>query len=340
MKISNHGKTAARTFPIPGNHGVTAAPPSRHAAIPGRHGFLLAGFTLFLAACGTMKTFDAGPVTDPQIAAQVKAAQASYESGGFVRAARHYELALARARALDDGPEIARNAYNAAACWLRADQPADAKPLLVEAEREFARHKMELDPVLVLKARVASAAGQADEASALASNALAVARSDAAQLDAILVQFDLALQGGDVAAAEQLVRAARRRSDASRSVSMASGVSSIEGRLLLRKSDPAGAAGKFDAAAEGWRDVGSLEAMALHLRRAGGAYSDAGDQAAAADRFYRAARSYFGQRDNVAALQCVEAALKSAGAAKDEALRAQIDALFGQIKKSVEGPGE
>jgi tetratricopeptide (TPR) repeat protein len=298
-------------------------------------------FGLFVAGCSTVKKFEvSGPVTDAQIAQHVKAAQAAYDSGGFFRAARYYELALARARALDDGAEIARNAYNAAACWLRAGNPTNAAPLLVEADREFAANKMDREPVLVMQAMVAAGLGQTTNAMAIAANAAAVAKSDTAQAGAILLQFSLALDAGNLGEAERLVKMASRRADKTHSVSIGASVASAEGRLLMKKSDPARAAGKFSAAANGWRDVGNIREMAAQLREAGNAFESAKKPADAAEHYYRAARSFFGQNDNVAALGCIEAALKAADEAKDEALHTQISALFSQIKKSVEGTTE
>ncbi len=313
-EFSNHWKFASRTFPIIGT---------------------LAAIFL-IAACGTVKKFEAtGPVTDAQIAQSVKSAQAAYQSGNFLRAAKCYELALARARALDDSAEIARNAYNAAACHLRSGHPSSASPLLVEAGREFERAGMDREPVLVLQAMTASALGQAAEATALASNAFAAAKSDVAQLDVLLVQLDLAVQHGDLDEAQRLLKMAQRRAEKSHSATMNARVAAAEGKLL-QKSDAGKAAGKFDQAADGWRTAGNIREMADNLRAAGAAWQAAKKSADAADRFYRAARSYFGQNDRVAALACIDEAFKAADEAKSAELRGQIAALFEQIKKSVE----
>lgn len=300
---------------------------------------LLTSLLMGVTGCGTPKPA-AASAGDAQIAASAKAAQVAYASGGFHRAARYYERALARARALDDGMETGRNAYNAAACWLRAGDPAAALPLLVEAEREFALHGLGIDPVLVLRAEAQAALGRGTEAVAIASNALAAARSDAAQVDALLLQFDLAMGRGDRAGAASLVKAARRRADNLKSAGVESRVAAAEGRLLVTGGDPAGAAARFDVAAAGCREAGDLRGLAGNLRAAGEAFAAAKRDAEAADRLYRAARSFFGQNDNVAALQCVERAMKAAETTGDAAAREQIAALFAQIKKAVEGPAE
>lgn len=289
-----------------------------------------------VCACAKTKQAELASGADPQIASDVKAARAAYESGGFLRAARYYELALARARALDHSEEIARNAYNAAACELKAGRPAEAASLLVEAEREFRASGMNPEPVLVLRSTAAAALGRHDEASVLASNALAAAKTDAERFDVLMLQFDLAYQRGDTGSAIELARLAGRSAHNTGSKGMRAGSAGAEGRVALLKKEPKAAAGRFDRSAELWREAGNIREMAAMLRAAGEAWMAAGQPAEAGERQYRAARSFFGQNERQAALACVEAAFKAADAAGDMLLRSQITSLFEQIKKSVE----
>lgn len=302
-----------------------------------RRALPILGTVLLLAgACSKTKPAEVVSGADPQIASDVKAARAAYESGGFLRAARYYELALSRARAMDHSEEIARNAYNAAACYLQAGRAAEAEPLLLEAEREFRASGMSVEPVLVLRSTAAAATGRHAEAASLASNALAAASSDSERFDVQMLQFDQAVQRGDVAAATALAKAAGRSAHNTGSVSHRAGAASAEGRLAALQKDFKLAANRFDRAAELWKDVGNLCDMASMLRAAGGAWADLGEPAAAAERYYRAARSFYGQHARAEALACIDLAFKSAEAAKDDAMRRDISALFEQIKKSVE----
>ena len=107
-------------------------------------------------------------------------------------------------------------------------------------------------------------------------------------------------------------------------------------RLATLRKDHAFAANRFDRSAELWKEVGNLRDMAAMLRSAGQAWSAHGKPAEAAERYYRAARSFYGQNERAAALACLESGFQAADAAKDEGLRRQLAALFEQIKKSVE----
>lgn len=290
-------------------------------------GMLVAG------GCASPKQGVAVKKGDEQIAQSAKAAQAAYEAGGFARAAKFYEVGLARARALEMREEIRRTAFNAAACWLRAGMASNAAPLLVEANREFVLAGVNPTPVRVLQARSAMAMGDVAGAIGFASNAVAGARLEDDKVDAALVSFDLAMLREDGTAAEWYAGRASRHAV---SVASKAGAAMAQGRLLGLKGDAAGATKAFETAADFWRDAGNAGEMAAALRAAGESLAKAGDAARAADFLYRAARSFFGQHENVAALQCIEAAMKSADAAKSEALKSQIGALFVAIKNAVE----
>lgn len=298
---------------------------------------LLLAVTGLLAACSSSKPAARGPVVDPGIAQHVSSARAAYEAGAYGRAAKFYGQALARARSLDDAAEIGRNAYNAAACHLRAGSPAAALPLLVEAEREFRASGQSIQPVLVLRARAQAALGATEASLAASSNAVAVSTNDAEQFSALVDRFDAALRSGDLAAAEkELKRLERRRS----SVPGAAGeapLAEARARLAEKRNRPADAAGAYVAAAAARRSLGDLRQMSDAWANAGRCASDAGKPGDAAEFHYRAARSRFGRNELVPALESIGEALKAVDVAKDESLHDQIVALLGEIKKAVDG---
>jgi tetratricopeptide (TPR) repeat protein len=116
-------------------------------------------------------------------------------------------------------------------------------------------------------------------------------------------------------------------------------ITSAKARLLAKRLDHAMSGQAYERHAEQLRSAGKADQMAPALLSAATQFEQAGEMSRAADLYYRAARSYYGQHDNLAALGCVQAAMKAAESAQDVKLRDQIAALFQQIKKSVEPAG-
>lgn len=290
-----------------------------------------------LAACSSAPKVTPQSTTQAAISVNVKSAQKAYEAGAFARAAKFYELALSDARAHDDSAEIGRNAYNAAACHLRAGDAKSAAALLVEADREFRRSKQSLMPVLVLQARAALALDQLADAEKFVRDASTLSKRSGDLVEAMLVLSEVYLRRGDLPAAQRAIASVQM--EAAQGGAVSAMIADAEGRLLIAQSKHAEAGRKFEVSAKSWRDAGNAGEMAAALQAAGNAFAQTGDPTRAADLLYRAARSYSGQHENRAALGCVQAAMKAAESAQDEKLRDQIGALFAQIKKSVEPAG-
>ena len=71
--------------------------------------------------------------TDPEIERNVAVARGAYAAGSAEKAAIYYQKALQRSRVMDSSSEIARNAYNLAACLAAFHSYDAAQACLVEA---------------------------------------------------------------------------------------------------------------------------------------------------------------------------------------------------------------
>lgn len=276
---------------------------------------------------------DEAPFQDPMLVQQDGAARAAFADGNYERAARFYELTLTRARATDNGSEVAKAAYNRGACLLLLKQAEPARASLREASAEFERLGLDPSPAWLLEARAARLAGEREAVTSLVARVLAEGRSESVRLQAWLLRGTLAAEAGDSIAARAALKEARRRlTDDS---DLRAGVASLAGLVALSEQKPAEAALSFDKEAAFLQRAARWHDMAEALRRAGEAYAQAGQPRDAALRFFRAARSLAGQGNWVPALQSVERALATAQAAGDEALVADTSRLLEEIRQAV-----
>lgn len=257
----------------------------------------------------------------------------AFARGAYAQAARFYEQALQRARAADDGPEIARNGYNLAACLLQLGRATEARVVLRESLTEFGRYRMDAHPALLLDARAARAAGQPDEARAVLDAAFAASKSDAQRVRVWLDRGDLALDAGDQAAAMAALEAVNTLSGAAGEGTEAARLD-LAGRVALASSDGAGARAAFEVAASLWQRAGQMRNMAVSLGRAGEACSLLGDRRDAMDRHYRAARSLAAQGDALGALRQIERGLAAGGDTPDPDLESLLRALFESLSRA------
>lgn len=298
-----------------------------------RRSFPVLGICL-LAACTSVPKV----TVDAAIASNVKSARTAYEAGAFGRAAKHYELALARARALDDSAEIGRNAYNAAACHLRAGDAKTAAALLVEADREFTRNGSSRSPVLILRAQAAMEIGQLAEAESFVKTAEETSSNERERSEAMAAKLDVLIAQGKISDAVKIVETLEREAKGRKEFQAK--LESGKGRLHRAKQEHRQAAEAFEKSAKLWSEHANTRELAIHLAAAGEARMKAGDAMRATDDYYRAARSYLGQRNYEASLKCLQDAMKCAEATNDPELRGQIGALFELIKNTVEPAGE
>ncbi len=269
---------------------------------------------------------------DPTLAQFVSSAQSAFSLNSFSRAARFYELALQRARAMDDTAEIGKQAYNLAAVLHLDGRSADAVPYLWEAETAFAQLRIDLGPVLLLRARALRAVGDAENAEAAIRRVVELNTPRDVQAQAWLLYGHLALDAENGGECEKAL--SRARALASDDPALRAGIEGLSARLALRSGSPAGAGAAFDREAEYFRRAGRFRDMADALERAGSAYAEAGDAHEAGARFYRAARSFFGQGDTPRALRAIERAAASAEEGREFAWGPAVASLFEEIRRT------
>ncbi len=297
---------------------------------------LLVPCVLFvLCGCGT--TTPSSSHADPTLVQLTGSAVQAFDIGAFERAARFYELALDRARVIDDSLEVAKNAQNLAACRIKLGQFDEASPLLLDAKGEFERNKMDVSAVLLLQAAVAKGKGDAAGAGALLDQVLQSGSSKpASRLQAYIVKTDLACDAGNREDAEVNLNRAKRLGGSVSDDALRGGVARVEGRVELLKAHPTTAAAAFDREADSLKKAHRYREMAAALDRSGSAWSDAGGAQQAADRFFRAARSFHAQGDLVAALKSVDRAMTASKQTSDQEQAARIAALLNEIKAELD----
>ena len=276
---------------------------------------------------------DEAPFQDPMLVQQDGAARAAFADGNYERAARFYELALTRARATDNGSEVAKAAYNRGACLLLLKQAEPALGCLREASAEFARLGLDPSPAWLLEARAARLAGDTVAVTSLVERVLSQGRHDSIRLQAWLIRGTLAAEAGQSEAARVALKEARRR--LTDDPALRAGVAGLAGLVALSEEKTADAALSFDKESAFLQRAARWPDMAESLRRAGEAYARAGQPRDAALRFFRAARSLAGQGSWVPALQAAERALTTAHAAGDESLTADTTRLVEEIRQTV-----
>lgn len=284
-----------------------------------------------LVGCSTPKPEPADPVTS-QLASSGRAA---YARGSYPQAVRFYQQALARARARNDGMEVARCAYNLAASELADGHPAAARVALREARLELARTGLSTEPCWLLEAKAARAEGLGDEAQRALDAAIAEAQSGPERSEAWVLRGQWAAEAGDATAAGQALERSRQVLGKQAAGALEAAQDDLSGRITLLKGEPGKAAEAFDAAADAWQARDQLREMAGALGRGGEARLAAGDGHGAADRFYRAARSLYGQGDAVGALTWIQKAL-AVPQGRDPDQDALLQALFESIRGEVE----
>lgn len=291
------------------------------------------------AGCASPQGAAGGPATDPELARLASTARKSFDKGSAEQAARLYLRALEMARAADDSIEIGNNAYNLAACLVAMDKHEDALTFLREASREFERMGRDLADILLLEAKAARLAGQADEALALANQVLPSLKkgsTEAYRLQVGILKANIVCDRGDAAGAMAELDKVKQEAAATSDPLLRAEIAGVRARIALIQSQPGAAAQEYDRQVEFYRKAGKHRDMAQALGLAAQAYFDAGILIPAGDRFYRAARSLAAQGDDLAALKMIEPALSVAerSSSKEDLLR--IKALFDEISRRVE----
>jgi len=274
--------------------------------------------------------------SDVELSRVALSARRTFDLGQAEGASRLYRKALELARAGDNSPEIAANAYNLALCLVALGQYGEAVPYLEEAETESARRGKDTTDILLLQAKAFYLGGETQKAADLARAGLKredrLTPAARAQFDLILAR--IALDAKDLAGAKAGLERAQDSLDDEPDTLLSAETAGLSGAILAAEGAFAKAGGAFDRQADLCRKGEKYREMAEALSRAGGAYSTA-DRRSAADRFFRSARSFYAQGDTVRALQTIESALAVLDQETDTETSGRIAALFDEIRASV-----
>ncbi len=242
---------------------------------------------------------------DPEILRSGTLAKNMLAAGKTAQAAESYQKALRRAREIDHPQAVAQNAYNLAVCLAMLGQFETAHARLNEAQLEFRRLGAIPPEVKLLEAGILRAEGRAPEARQL------VAEELHRPNDVFRVQFQILLAGllleaDDAAGADAILRKINLKKLAECRAETRAEFAQLNGTRQLALQNYANAARQFDDAAEFWRMAGRFAEMAVALEKAAGAHEAAGAIQTAAERYYRAARSFAQSGQTAPALNILE----------------------------------
>ena len=296
---------------------------------------LMAALVLAGAGCSTPPKIVR---TDQEIERNVAVARSAYAAGSAEKAAIYYQKALQRARIMDSSSEIARNAYNLAACLAALHSYDTAQACLDEARLEFQHAGIPCRELPLLEAKIARAQGRSQEALSLAR---AEQKKPKGPNDAIRVQWQLLLaellcdqdQAADADA--ELAAIGPKQLKASGTKTKAE-TALTRARVQMLKRNPQAAALQYDMAARLWQEVGRYSDMANALELAGRAYEDSGNSSLATDRYYRSARSLFESGQLARARDLTDRALPLAAASHQSDLQRQVQRLKAEIDRQTQ----
>ncbi len=276
--------------------------------------------------------------TDPEIERNVAVARGAYAAGSTEKAAVYYQKALQRARVMDSPSEIARNAYNLAACLAAMQQYDTARACLDEARLEFQRAGIPCRELPLLEARIARAQGRSQEAESLARAELKKSNgpNDATRIQWQILLAELLCDQGQAAAAEAELAAIAPKQLKASGTDVRAETALTRARIQMLKRNPQEAALQYDIAAGYWQAAGRYSDMASALEQAGRAYEDAGNSPSATDRYYRSARSLFESGQLARARDLATQALPLAAASHQPYLQRQVERLKAEIEASPE----
>ena len=292
---------------------------------------LIVCILLLNCLCGCA-SHHAGAGGDRELTLATASAELAFSQGQTALAAELFARALARARAMDDSAAIADAAYNLAACLIEIGQYQRAHDLLDEAEAESIRAGASGADVLLVKAKVARLQKRPAEAVSLAEQVLhhRPPPTDAERAQAYLVKAEAACDAGDlVSAANDLERVKLATSS---SLSLRARLAAAHGQLDSLRKQWQSATHEFDVAADLMRQAHHYRSMSRALADAGRAAQAARRDDAAADRYYRAARSAYGLGDLSDSMQWIAEAQAAAARARMAGLEARISALSEELR--------
>jgi len=269
-------------------------------------------------------------------------ARAAFQRGDIPRAEELYEQALDRARAMDRASEIGLAAYHLAICRIALGEAVDGLALLREADRALERTGEDRVPVWIAEAEAARSIGDRTTASTRLDQALQALdrrREQAWRAQIHVLQALIAIDETRWAEAEAALASAETSVRRDTPPRLLARIAEVQGRILLQAGEMREAAAAFDREADLYRDAARFADMTRARSRAAQAFARAGEHAEAADRFYRAARSFHSLDLPDAALRQVEQALVSLEQVEEaEDLAARVAQLVQDLSDSLTPP--
>lgn len=291
---------------------------------------------LLIAGCGSPRV---AYRPDAEIERNASVAKNAYAAGSMANADLFYQKALNRARLTDQNVEIARMAYNLAACRAQMQKYDEALELLDEAQFESSKTGSYFPEAVLLRAEILRHLGRTKEALATAKSgldALNNQKSDTTRLQLQVFLAELASDQNDGRLAlKELDKLAHNLLKSSETIVQAK-AAHARGRALLIEKRPSEAAICFDNAAALYQKAQRYPDMAIALQRAGDAYEAADKRPEALNRHYRAARSLFLCGDNIRAQE----SFNKAGALAKESDDKQMLSALARLKTEIRPDAE
>lgn len=292
---------------------------------------------LLLAGCGHVEP---KKPADDELRRMLENARTAFDRGQLEQAAGMYEEALDRAKLIDRPREIGNAAYNLSLILIsQGDYPA-AERHLREAQAEFERVQENLADVLLARARLAQFQDNYSELAHLAEQALVHPQSQPEpghRVQALVLLGLAGLHEERLPEAERRLQQAIEAMPSDPALPLEALVVSLEGTLLRYREQPLAAANSFDEEANFWRGAQLYREMAAALRRAGESWLAGGDERNAANRLFRAARSFAEQGLTEPALGSLRQAKIAADLAEDDWMLQQISDLQRKLGQAVDG---
>jgi len=248
---------------------------------------------------------------------------------------RGFKTELTEARTANDSESIARSAYNLAVCMLEEGNIQAVIPLIHESRAELKAMEKDTLCTYVLEAQAMRKNGKPREALTLAEEAgkmLSRSTEYGVALQCHVVMVDLLRENGNIAEARKAMKKVDSLKDRVESSVIKSVAAGGGARLCLAEDKPADAAGKFDCESDFLRDAGLYGKMAESLELAGKSYGLAKNYPLAADRYFRAGRSFFSAGDTEVAQKDMKQASEMAQFAGDIVLDERIKEFLKEMQ--------
>jgi tetratricopeptide (TPR) repeat protein len=289
---------------------------------------------LIAAGCATRPP--AAQPMDAAYTAYMDAGRTAFRAGRVEKARELYGEAWKRACALDEPGAIANASFNIGICALRLDEPETALRHAREARLESIRAEGDSLDAVRLEASALGRAGRPSEGLALLVQWRADAgrRSEAELAPARVLEASLALEAGDAADAARRLRKAEAGVAALDDPAIDAEAAMARGRIRLREGLHEAAARAFREAAVRSRAARNEAALgrALTLRAEALAMASSPQ---AAQAWFLAARTLYGQGLIDLSLDALRKALDRADERNDEVLLARARALLEVLERDL-----